>query len=54
MLQVPTLADLAAQFQKRGDGYVVVFEGQGPVKVTHPLTIAGMKTTALVTTDDAN
>lgn len=39
---MPSLSELAACYQALGDGRVEVYEGQGPVLVTHPLTRAGM------------
>ena len=43
---LPTLSDLAAQYQRRGDGKVVLYPGADAVRVTHCLSAYGMESLA--------
>lgn len=40
---LPTLSQLAAQYQQRGDGMVVLYPGTDAVRVTHCLSTYGME-----------
>jgi|EP01047_Picozoa_sp_COSAG01_P047280 hypothetical protein len=40
---LPTLAQLAEQYQRRGDGTIVLHPGAEPVRVTHCLSTYGME-----------
>lgn len=45
---LPTLSELAAQYQQRGDGTVVLYPGADAVRVTHCLSTYGMESMAQV------
>lgn len=47
---LPTLSELAAQYQQRGDGKVVLYPGTDAVRVTHCLSTFGMES---MMTEDA-